>query len=1157
MNHTHPRSRRATLMSRSSHAPVRITAAATLLALFGAVPAAVVSFVGLPRWAEISAAASTGRINDGAIVGIGTTLFLGLWAWFAFTALAEAVRVLAWRGGDPTRSLAPVTSSPSGMVKRLVRVALISTTVAVTTVAPMLRHDRPVAAYSAAPISAPVTAPVHSSSTDRERPDALRSSGRETPYSVAVRLGDVDLRTQIIELNAGRMTPTGGTWSGGVFPAGMTVVLPAGVALPHTVTWTTYTVVHDDSVYRIATRIADQQRTGDGARVRDVADQILERNLGRRMIDGALFDDASLIQPGWQLDVPVAAAPESAGAAAAIPAAAIPATGVVGGAPASGVDADSRADAGTPASSLHHVVVAGDSYWGIAETHLELVGPASAHEIAMFSDVLIAINAPLLGHDIDTLLVPGDEVRWGPLPVDPAPAASPTAAAATADAVDTVGTAADTVDAAVDTVDTVDTVVDTVDAVVDSALDTAANTAAAMVPVPVPPRAADAAAPPGLTLGDVAATGEAPISRGLAGAVLVAAGAIGLIESRRRRMLRGSTPRTRLTPPLPQTAATERVMRSLDSVQRSVRLDLALRSAGHALGSSGGHVLAVFGRATGELTLVVDRAGRVAPEPWSAGGDTAGGATATWHLAASVSEERLAADARLSGQPCPTLVQLGTVATSSVVPGVENSELFVDLEAFGMLCIDGPDDATGDIIRGLVASLQLSPVGQHVNIVGHRLRGSGAGPTGSSDGPGNDLAGPAIVGTTPMEHTDSLDDALDRAAVMLGSTPTAISGRRTFELRSRGTGGETWEPVVLISAESSPDVDVARDLVAASGSGGRGLAVVLACAVDGAALTLRATNGAWMVDRLGVGVVPVGISVADRAALVDTIVGAADVITLARPQDLIAAQPIEASPVEVFVDAEWELMVHTLGTVAVTTRCGETVAFERGKALELVVWLTQHREQSTRVAARTALWELDVRDATFANVVSDARRAMARASTPLTGDEWIARTLTEALPLHPLVITDAELLGARMQSCAGLDAACVVQALRPALELVTGMPFASTAYLWPDAEGLGSALTMLVTSAATECARSALQLDDIDTVFWATGQGLKVLAGHEELIGLRMRAHAQRGDRSGVRNEFTAYERALHADTSSDEEPSPKVIELLRELLAQRERTIA
>ena len=70
------------------------------------------------------------------------------------------------------------------------------------------------------------------------------------------------------------------------------------------------------------------------------------------------------------------------------------------------------------------------------------------------------------------------------------------------------------------------------------------------------------------------------------------------------------------------------------------------------------------------------------------------------------------------------------------------------------------------------------------------------------------------------------------------------------------------------------------------------------------------------------------------------------------------------------------------------------------------------------------------------------------------------------------------------------------------------MPFAGTGYLWPDAEGITSSLTLLATSAATELARAYLTLGDVDGVFWATGQGLKVLYGHEELIALRMRAHA-------------------------------------------------
>ena len=106
----------------------------------------------------------------------------------------------------------------------------------------------------------------------------------------------------------------------------------------------------------------------------------------------------------------------------------------------------------------------------------------------------------------------------------------------------------------------------------------------------------------------------------------------------------------------------------------------------------------------------------------------------------------------------------------------------------------------------------------------------------------------------------------------------------------------------------------------------------------------------------------------------------------------------------------WSLLVRLLGPVDVVDRDGRTGAFERSKALELVAWLTLHRDRATRAGARTALWELDVRDATFANVVSEARRAMARLVEPPAGEEWLGRTLTEVLPLHDGVVADADLV---------------------------------------------------------------------------------------------------------------------------------------------------
>ena len=215
-----------------------------------------------------------------------------------------------------------------------------------------------------------------------------------------------------------------------------------------------------------------------------------------------------------------------------------------------------------------------------------------------------------------------------------------------------------------------------------------------------------------------------------------------------------------------------------------------------------------------------------------------------------------------------------------------------------------------------------------------------------------------------------------------------------------------------------------------------------------------------------------------------------------------------------------------------------------------MVWLTQHRHRPTRASARTALWDLTVRDATFSNVVSDARRTMAKVVAPPEGQEWIGRTMNEDLPLHDLVVSDVELLADRVVAARGCQPPAAITILRPGVALIQGMPFAGTSYLWPDAEGITSSLVLLATSAAGELAAHYLTVGDIDGVFWATGQGLKVLAGHEELIALRMRAHAYRGDLAGVRSEWDSYERAVNADTWAAAEPSPKLVELRRELLS-------
>ena len=262
-------------------------------------------------------------------------------------------------------------------------------------------------------------------------------------------------------------------------------------------------------------------------------------------------------------------------------------------------------------------------------------------------------------------------------------------------------------------------------------------------------------------------------------------------------------------------------------------------------------------------------------------------------------------------------------------------------------------------------------------------------------------------------------------------------------------------------------------------------------------------------------------------------------------------EPIHDDPLPLPCSEVPAIVVRVLGEPGVELADGTPVTFERSKSTELVVWMATHRERPTRARARAALWDEEVRGATFSNVLSDARRSLARAVAPPTDEEWIDRTMTEELRLHPSVMTDADLLQRARTTARPLPPESAIEVLRPALELVRGLPFAGTAYLWSDPEGITSELVVLATGAAAELASWYLAVDDLDGVIWATSRGLQVLPGHEELIALRMRARAARGDTAGLRQEWASYERVL-ADEWSGGEPAPELVQLRRELLAAR-----
>lgn len=252
------------------------------------------------------------------------------------------------------------------------------------------------------------------------------------------------------------------------------------------------------------------------------------------------------------------------------------------------------------------------------------------------------------------------------------------------------------------------------------------------------------------------------------------------------------------------------------------------------------------------------------------------------------------------------------------------------------------------------------------------------------------------------------------------------------------------------------------------------------------------------------------------------------------------------SPQPALRPPDWAVLVRVLGPPTAVTDRGEPITFDKGKALELLVWMTEHRDASTRSAARTALWDGVVKDSTFSNVVSEIRRSL-KSGHPDLSEDWIPRTFTDELPLHDAIVTDAELLEIATKNFER-DRNEFAGPLVDCLAEVRSLPFSGADYAWADGEGITTSHVIKVVRAAVLVGEYAIEQGDDDLLFMATERGLRVLPGHEQLVSLRMRGHARRGNRSAIKHEWESYARSIEADSWAGAVPSPELEALAQEL---------
>lgn len=200
-------------------------------------------------------------------------------------------------------------------------------------------------------------------------------------------------------------------------------------------------------------------------------------------------------------------------------------------------------------------------------------------------------------------------------------------------------------------------------------------------------------------------------------------------------------------------------------------------------------------------------------------------------------------------------------------------------------------------------------------------------------------------------------------------------------------------------------------------------------------------------------------------------------------------------------DVQWEVVVRLYGHPRVENRNGETIDFRKRKALELLTWLSINRDRPLRSAARTAMWESNISDSSFATVVSDMRRSLNELCPHIPPREWAPPTFTDEIVLHPKITTDVDILAAAWKRFDSDRSA--LSELVSELSQIRDIPFSGTTYSWPDVDGSTTRFVMMGAHIAREVAYWSYENKEWNVVTTAVTAGLRLLPGDDELLDLQ------------------------------------------------------
>lgn len=311
------------------------------------------------------------------------------------------------------------------------------------------------------------------------------------------------------------------------------------------------------------------------------------------------------------------------------------------------------------------------------------------------------------------------------------------------------------------------------------------------------------------------------------GGALLAAGLSVVLLTRRRAQFRGRRSGRTITPMPSVLVPAERAVRSTGSAggEGAEFLDLALRDLAARAQREGFALPEIVAARLGEdtLNLIAAEPPGPAPGPWRQRVDGLG-----WMLSRDVVKE-VVMEPSDSLAPYPTLVAVGLDA--------EAATWLIDLEAAGILQLEGDRDACRQLARYIAAELATNTWSDDIDVIFAGL--------------GDDVIG---INPSRLQAADPPDlNQLTKAARRIHEA-TDATGLEVLQGRVEATGGDTWMPTIMIAdfhdtadeiqpsmAELSDELSAAtgRSAVALVATGGRPVlgAATITVGADGQMVT--------------------------------------------------------------------------------------------------------------------------------------------------------------------------------------------------------------------------------------------------------------------------------------------------------------------------------